>query len=256
MENLSTGIDIQKAIDAGVHEAANHAGWQTQASGDGEQVGEQRAVVPAEMAVGAGLILPSVAPVGAGANDGERGMGDGGFATGRFQQRAAMVSGPKTAQAELGGGEVIDAGIEVGETAANQIKLDFVERAGTSGGAKVEFSAGIFPFAGDARGEVEELGNGLQIRRCVSLGGDGRGDGREGGYAGLAHLAGQGHGLERRINLERQRLVVPVQEMGVGADTGVRMFGGVVIAPSGVKIAVVNHGNDELSSQSKGSISG
>ncbi len=172
-------------------------------------------------------------------------MGDGGFATGRFQQRAAMVSGPQTAQAELGGGEVIDAGLEVRETAANEIKLDFVERAGTSGGAKVEFSAGIFPFAGDARGEVEELGNGLQIRRCVGLGGNAFGDGRESGDAGWAHLAGQGQGIERGVNLERQRLVAPVQEMRVGADAGVGMFGGVVIGPSGFEIAVVSHGNDE-----------
>ncbi len=105
-------------------------------------------------------------------------MGDGGFTAGGFQQRAAIISSAQLAKTELGGGEVIDAGIEAGEAAANQIKLDFVERASTSGGAKVEFSAGIFPFAGDAGGEVEELGNGLQTRSCDRVGWDAFGDGR------------------------------------------------------------------------------
>ena len=57
--------------------------------------------------------------------------------------------------------------------------------------------------------------------------------------------------VERRINLKWQRLVGPIHEMRVGADAGVGMFGGVVIGPSGLGIAVVSHGGDERSSRWK-----
>jgi len=77
----------------------------------------------------------------------------------------------QAAQAELGGCEVIDASLQVGKITANQIKLDLVERPGAGGGAKVEFAAGIFSPAGDAGGEVQELGRRFQIERCVGLGG-------------------------------------------------------------------------------------
>ena len=38
--------------------------------------------------------------------------------------------------------------------------------------------------------------------------------------------------------------------MGVGADAGLRVLGGVMIAPSGFKIAVVSHRVDELCGRS------
>jgi hypothetical protein len=145
-------------------------------------------------------------------------MGDGGFTAGSFEQDAAIVSGAQPAQAEFGGSEVVDASVQVGEAAANEIKLDFVERTCAGRGAKVNFAAGIVSLAGDAGGEKEELGHGLQIGSGSGLGGNTFGDGGEGGDAGLAHLAGQTHRLQRGINLERHRLVGPVHEVRVGAD--------------------------------------
>jgi len=249
--HLTMGIDVQQAIDTGIHKAAHHTGRQTEGAGNGEQVGEQSAVVPAEMTVGAGLIFPGVAPVGAGANDTKRGVGDGGFTASGFEEDAAIISGSQAAQAELGRGEVIDASIQVSEAPANEIELDFVERSSAGGGAKVDFAAGMAPLAGDAGGEIEELGHSFQIRRCIGMGGDAFGDAGEGSDAGLPHFAGQAHRLERRINLERERLIGPVHEMGVSADAGVGMFGGVVIGPSGREIAVVRHVGGGPSSKSK-----
>ena len=130
------------------------------------------------MAVGAVLIFPSIAPVRAGANDGKRRVGNGGFTAGGFKQEAAIIPGAQSAQAELGGREVIDAGRQVGQVAANQIKLDLVERSGTGGSAKVDLAARIIPLSRDAGGEVEELRHRLQVRRRVRLGGDALGDGR------------------------------------------------------------------------------
>jgi hypothetical protein len=88
-------------------------------------------------------------------------VGDGGFTASGFEQDAAIISGAQSAQAELGGGEVIDAGLQVREVAANQIKLDLVERSGAGCSAKVNLAARIVPLAGDAGGEVEELGHRL-----------------------------------------------------------------------------------------------
>src|SRR5258708_17796638 len=70
--HFTLGIDIQQMIHVGVDEAAYDLGRQTQGSGDGEKVGEHSPVVPAEVAVGARLILPRLAPVSACANHRER----------------------------------------------------------------------------------------------------------------------------------------------------------------------------------------
>ena len=58
------------------------------------------------MAIGAVLIFPGIAPVGAGTNNRKRGVGDGGFFAGGFEQNVAIISGAQFAQPELGGGEV------------------------------------------------------------------------------------------------------------------------------------------------------
>src|SRR5713101_48912 len=112
--HFTLGIDIQQAVHVGVHEAAHDLGGQTQGGGDGEQVGKERPVVPAEMTVSAGLIFPSVAPVGAGANDREWRVCDGRFAAGGFKEDAPKISRAQPPQAELGRSKVIDAGLQVG----------------------------------------------------------------------------------------------------------------------------------------------
>ncbi len=91
--HLALGIYIKQAVDAGVHEPAHHPRGQSEGRGNSEHVGEQRAVVPAEMAVGPRLILPGVAPVSAGANYGERRVSDGRFTARGFHQHAAIITG-------------------------------------------------------------------------------------------------------------------------------------------------------------------
>src|SRR5260370_13087045 len=99
------------------------------------------------MAVGAGLILPGIAPVGASADDGERRVSDGRFAAGGLDQYAAIVSGTQLAQAKLGGSEVVDAGLKLGEVAAAEVELDLVERSGAGGDAKIDLAARIFSLS-------------------------------------------------------------------------------------------------------------
>ncbi len=63
----------------------------------------------------------------------------------------------------------------------------------------------------------------------------------KGSNASLADLGGQGRGIKRRINFEGDGLVVEVQGMGVRADAGVGMLGGVVIMQSGFGGLVRGH---------------
>jgi len=91
------GIKVQQAVDFCVHEAAHHLRRQPQSSGDSQQVGEHRAVVPAEMAVGAGLIFPSIPPVNAGTGYDNRRVNNGVIARSSFDEDASIISGAKPA---------------------------------------------------------------------------------------------------------------------------------------------------------------
>src|SRR6266851_5719725 len=150
---------------------------------------------------------------------------------------------------------MIDAGPQAPQLAANQIKLNFVERPSAGRSPKINFAPGISPPSSDARGKVQQLRDHLQIRRRIGLGRNSLSDCRKRRDPALAYFAWQAHRLQRRINLERQGLVVPVHEMGVAADAVEGMFGGVVIVPGSVRIAVVSHVRNDPSSQSKRSLS-
>ena len=115
-------------------------------------------------------------------------MSDGVFRGGGLDQDAAIVSGAKLAEAELGGSEVIDAGREVSEFAANQVKLNFVQRSGAGGGTKINLPTRIFSVPGDSGGKVEQLCDCLQIRHRVGFRHHYFRDGGQGSDSGLAHL--------------------------------------------------------------------
>ncbi len=84
-------------------------------------------------------------------------MGYGKFTAGSFKQDATKISGAQSAQSDLCRRKVIDASLQVGKVAANQIKLDLIERSGTGRGAKVDLATGILPVPRDAGREIEEL---------------------------------------------------------------------------------------------------
>src|SRR5580704_15638069 len=90
--HLAVRIDIKQVIHIGIHESADHLGRHSKCRGVSQQIGYERAVVPAEMAIRTGLIFPRVAPVRAATNDGKRGMDNGWFARGSLSQYTAIVS--------------------------------------------------------------------------------------------------------------------------------------------------------------------
>src|SRR5260370_24340191 len=99
--HFAQGIDIQKASDKAVHEAAYNLGRQTAGGGDGQQGGKQSAVVPAKMAAGSGLIFPGGATVGGGGKDSKAGVGGGGSAASGFVGDAAKISCAEARQSIL-----------------------------------------------------------------------------------------------------------------------------------------------------------
>ncbi len=147
-------IEVEQAVHRVVDESANYLRGQSQRSANCQQVGEQRAIVPSEMAVGAVLILPCVAPVGGGADDGQRTVSDIEIIGSGVDEDTAIVSGAQFAEAEFSGGEVIDASFESREITADQIEFDLVERSGAGGGTEIDFAARIFSVPRDSRREV------------------------------------------------------------------------------------------------------
>src|SRR3981081_4484266 len=95
------------------------------------------------MAVGSSLILPRISPVGGGADDGQGCMSNSWFSGGRLDQEGAIVSRSQPTQSKFSGGDRINPCRKVSQTSANQVQLDFVESAGTGGGAKINSPPGI-----------------------------------------------------------------------------------------------------------------
>src|ERR1700680_4800265 len=91
--DLALRIDIEERIYLVVHKTAYYLGGQTLRGADGQEVGEERAVVPTEVAVGAVLILPGIAPVSTGADDGERCVCAGGLVGGGLDPYNALIYG-------------------------------------------------------------------------------------------------------------------------------------------------------------------
>jgi hypothetical protein len=99
---------------------------------------------------------------------------------------------------------VIEASGQVGPLGSRQVELDVVEGAGTRRGAEpVELAARISPPAQHA---VREQTQATDVARRPAA-------------------------LQPRVDLERQRLVGPVQIVKARPDAGVRVLGCLVIPP-------------------------
>src|SRR5207302_7652015 len=135
--------------------------------GHRQEIGKDGAVIPSEVAIGAGAIFPGIAPVRAGTNDYYRSLRNGLIVGRGFYQCLAEVAGSQLAQAELGHAEMIDASRKAGRIArtgrsvtrkigADDVEFDFVEGPGACRRAKKSFSLLVFLTANDSRGTEEE----------------------------------------------------------------------------------------------------
>src|ERR1700719_1929246 len=107
------------------------------------------------MAVGARVIFPRIAPVGASADDRYWCMGHSRIAACGFDERLAKIARPELAQTELGGAERVDARRKAGrilyaghrparKIGADHVEFDFIKCAGAGGGTKEGFSLRMF----------------------------------------------------------------------------------------------------------------
>src|SRR5213593_277197 len=231
--DLARRIEAQQTVRLAVHESRQHARSEPETAGDGEEVGEHRPGVPEEVAVGARLVLPGVAPVDPGEQDG-RGAAREGVVAGSRRERLANVAGAQAAKRKVTGTEVIETRVEARDLTKRHIHLGLVERARRGCSAEEDLSptrVGLLP--GHAGGVVEERRE-LAQRKCRAI----RlraGDGGERVDRRRVELARQRERRELRVDLERERLDVPLERVAAGADRRGRVCGPVVVLAGGQK---------------------
>src|SRR4051812_42025199 len=135
--HLALGIDVEHPIYFGVHKAAHDSGRKIERCAHGQQVGEQCAVVPAKVAVGACLILPGVTPVGSSADDDNWSVQDRRLGSGRFDQHTAIVASTQLVQTELAGSEVIKPRFQIAKVTTREVEFDLIESTGCGGSAEI-----------------------------------------------------------------------------------------------------------------------
>ena len=129
-------VHVEQLIDRTVGEAHDHARRDALAAGDRQQVRQHRAAVPEGVAIRTRLVLPGIAPPGAGQYYVERRVGDAWLGASRIDQVLPEVAAPKQSQAVVMGAVVIDARRQVIEPATHQVQLDVEQRARARRGAK------------------------------------------------------------------------------------------------------------------------
>ena len=244
--HLALGVEVEQAVQLVVDEAEHDARGQIDGGGCCEEVGEQRAVVPEAVAVGARLVLPGVAPERARASDDDGGGGHRRLARRRRHHGRPVVAGAQAAQREVVRPEVVDARLEVGERPRDQVEVDVIERAGAGGGAEVDLAARVGLAAEHARREVEEARErGPPEGRAVAgsrapIGERGERRARRGG-----EVLRQRDRLQVRVDLERPRHDRPLEAMARAVHALDRVLGAVVVGPHLGELVVV-HGRSSL----------
>ena len=107
--HFAIGVETQQGVYLRVDEPGDDVRGKFQRVCDCEQVGEDRAIVPAEMTISAGAVFPGVPPICARANDDDRGMGYGWVVGGSLNHNLAEITGAKLAQSEFCSSKVIHA---------------------------------------------------------------------------------------------------------------------------------------------------
>src|ERR1700674_3006911 len=172
-------------------------------------------------------------------------------AAGRFDQSLAEIAGAKLAQTEFGSPEMVDAGCKAcgilysgngsaRKIGADDVEFDFVKRAGAGGSAKESFSLRMFLAANDAGGEEQQLRQSFEIGNGLPLRGSARRRNRgKRGTAGVMEIPRQAHDFERGVNLEQERLVLPVQRVGMHAQALIGMLCAAVVLQGCVDLVVL-----------------
>ncbi len=222
---------VEQERDLAVDEAEQEARWQRGGPGEGQEVGQDRAGVPEEVAVPAVAVLPGRAP-------GDPGQHEGGGARrqrrvgGGARERAAVVAGSQPPERELERPEVVHPRRQAVEVAADDVGLDRVEGSRGGGGAQQEGLRVRAQQAGDPGGEEEEAGEPgeVEVGRSLWRSTRERLDRRE---PALGEVRRQRERRDGRIVLEGQGLVGPVEILPSSPHALVAVLRAIVVLARG-----------------------
>ncbi len=218
-------IDVEEARDVVVDESGDDVGRDAERGRDGKEVCEQGARVPEAMPVRARAVLPGVPPKRARQHDQDGSVGRVRLVSGRGDEKRAVVAGPERPQREVVRAEVMDARRETRDVAAHDVRIDVVERARACGGAIEDLAAGVCATPEHARAEVEQVRQEADIE-CAGRRGRDAGDRLERQVLRSRQVRRERDRVEVRVDLERDRLVLPVE----GIRARVHTRGGMLAA--------------------------
>ena len=225
---FAVSVDAQKAANQAVNETEAQFDGGTFGVAGGQEVGGDGAQIPVAVAVAAFPVFPGAAPENAGEHQGRR---VGAVVARRRAEPAAQVAIAQPRQGAVAGVEVINAGAQAVQVAADDIDFGRIQGAGGGGGAIMDCAIAQLAAADDGGRVIEQAGQPGE--------GEGRGgvdvaaDGVQGGHsrAVFRRRVGQGDGPQARIGFVQGRLVFQVD---------VLQFGGVV-EPAGDAVGGGGH---------------
>ena len=224
-------------------ETCDDFGCESLSGGHGKQVRVERSSVPEGVAVGSLSVLPGVAPVRRGARDDDRRPSQRRLAAGSLDERASVVTDTQAPKREVVRAEVVDARWKIREVTAGEIEVDVVESARVRCRPEVDVAAGGAPDLRDPGRVVEDAGERLETRHLLGglgLSRDRRRDGMERRDGSGLELTRERDRLEIAVELEGDRLVVPVEVVRVRAQPLLGVLRPLVI-PAGDLDVLVRH---------------
>src|SRR5687767_822678 len=187
------------------------------------------------MAVGSLSVLPGVVPVRRGAREDDRRLSQRRLDARSLDERTSVVADTQPPKRKIVHAEVVEAHWKIREVTAGEIEIDVVQSARVRCRPEVDVAAGGAPDLRDPGRVVEDAGERLEIRHLLGWPGLSRDqprDGMERGDGSGLELTRERDRLEIAVELEGDRLVVPVEVMRVRAQPLLRVLRPLVI-PAG-----------------------
>ena len=128
---------------------------------------------------------------------------------------------------------MIDAGLQVGQLAAYEIQLEFIQSSRAGRGSEIDLSAaGVCSFIRDACREVENAREIRERRNMLAFSCNlSYGYCRQRRNARLVGVSRQRNRIDSRIDFQRQRMIRPVEIVTVAVNALVGMLGLAVVVP-------------------------
>ena len=114
-------FEVEQTVHFRIQKTADYLRREAQGCAQGQQIGENGAVVPPKMPVGSRLILPSIAPISSGADYGNGGMRDRRLSATRVSQNLAIVPRAQFSKPEVAHPKVVDASLQIRKVATDEV---------------------------------------------------------------------------------------------------------------------------------------